>query len=307
MSFNGKRDDDETGTQDYGMRIYNPNLGKFLSVDPLTMEYPYLTPYQFASNSPIAGIDLDGLEILDYRTPYRLKLGKTQLTYDMTYSWSDDAAVNEQMRSTAVKVAMGLKAKSKSNDIPLSVNIIPLQDGLSYSEAQKYMVISDADILAESTFGTSYDPDGAESNTMSGAAANKKKGERYIKTQTNKNIAGKGEAAAQGINWFAKLLYWLGGTQQMIDAKRDVNTMIDAYRNATSYVDKVWDFSNAAKDWNWAQKDVDQFRIDVINFVADGKLPNGQSKEYGASVTSYGVEVMQQIKAADAKIKLKSE
>lgn len=47
---------------DYGFRIYNPSIGKFLSVDPLTKSYPELTPYQFASNSPIANIDLDGLE-----------------------------------------------------------------------------------------------------------------------------------------------------------------------------------------------------------------------------------------------------
>jgi hypothetical protein len=33
-----------------------------LSVDPLTKEYAMLTPYQFASNTPIQAIDLDGLE-----------------------------------------------------------------------------------------------------------------------------------------------------------------------------------------------------------------------------------------------------
>jgi len=44
------------------MRIYDPRLGRFLSVDPLASKYPELTPYQFASNSPIQAIDLDGLE-----------------------------------------------------------------------------------------------------------------------------------------------------------------------------------------------------------------------------------------------------
>ena len=44
------------------MRIYDPRLGRFLSVDPITKEYPELTPYQFASNRPIDGTDLDGLE-----------------------------------------------------------------------------------------------------------------------------------------------------------------------------------------------------------------------------------------------------
>lgn len=64
--FNGKENDNEVkgegNQQNYGMRIYDPRLGKFLSVDPLTKSYPELTPYQFASNTPIAAIDLDGLE-----------------------------------------------------------------------------------------------------------------------------------------------------------------------------------------------------------------------------------------------------
>lgn len=37
-------------------------LTRFISVDPLTKKYPQLTPYQFASNTPIQAIDLDGLE-----------------------------------------------------------------------------------------------------------------------------------------------------------------------------------------------------------------------------------------------------
>jgi RHS repeat-associated protein len=60
--FNGKETDKETDLQDYGMRIYNPSLGRFLSVDPLKKSYPWYTPYQFAGNKPIAAIDLDGLE-----------------------------------------------------------------------------------------------------------------------------------------------------------------------------------------------------------------------------------------------------
>lgn len=65
--FNGKEKDSEGlggggATYDYGFRIYNPAIGKFLSVDPLRGSYPWYTPYQFAGNSPIKYIDLDGLE-----------------------------------------------------------------------------------------------------------------------------------------------------------------------------------------------------------------------------------------------------
>ena len=45
------------------MRIYDPRLGKFLSVDPLSSKFPWWTPYAFAGNSPIEAIDLDGGEI----------------------------------------------------------------------------------------------------------------------------------------------------------------------------------------------------------------------------------------------------
>ncbi len=64
--FNGKENDNEVkgegNQQDYGMRIYDARLGKFLSVDPLRDKYPWYTPYQFAGNKPIIAVDLDGGE-----------------------------------------------------------------------------------------------------------------------------------------------------------------------------------------------------------------------------------------------------
>jgi RHS repeat-associated protein len=64
--FNGKEKDQnsEFGNThyDYGFSIYNPEIGKFLSVDPLAPDFPELSTYQYASNSPIVNIDLDGLE-----------------------------------------------------------------------------------------------------------------------------------------------------------------------------------------------------------------------------------------------------
>jgi len=64
--FNGKEMDPEAYGQgnvyDYGFRIYNPRLGKFLSVDPLSSSFLWYTPYQFAGNTPIWAIDVEGLE-----------------------------------------------------------------------------------------------------------------------------------------------------------------------------------------------------------------------------------------------------
>ena len=80
--FNGKeKDPDLDGNNyDYGFRIYNPQIGRFLSVDPLIKKYPELTPYQFASNTPIQAIDLDGLEKLIYIYNFTAdKITKTQI------------------------------------------------------------------------------------------------------------------------------------------------------------------------------------------------------------------------------------
>lgn len=84
--FNGKELDKETSstsTYDYGFRIYSPALGRFLSVDPLTKSYPELTPFQFSSNRPIDGIDLDGLEYVSVHHYAKGGVAKTEF-YKMT-------------------------------------------------------------------------------------------------------------------------------------------------------------------------------------------------------------------------------
>jgi RHS repeat-associated protein len=61
--FNGKENDREWGEsliQDYGMRLYNPALCRFLSVDPLYQSYPWNSTYAFAENEVISCIDVDG-------------------------------------------------------------------------------------------------------------------------------------------------------------------------------------------------------------------------------------------------------
>ncbi|MCH2043305.1 MAG: hypothetical protein MK212_04135 [Saprospiraceae bacterium] len=65
FGFNGKEDDQEYGNQfiqDYGFRLYNPSIAKFLSFDPLAPNYPWNSPYAFAEGDVIRSIDLDGLE-----------------------------------------------------------------------------------------------------------------------------------------------------------------------------------------------------------------------------------------------------
>ncbi len=78
--FNGKENDNEVkgegNSYDYGARIYDPRIGRFLSTDPEEEKFPHMTPYQISSNSPIWRIDPDGewdIEVHAHKT--RAKYG----------------------------------------------------------------------------------------------------------------------------------------------------------------------------------------------------------------------------------------
>lgn len=90
--FNGKENDNEVkgegNQQDYGMRIYDPRIARFLSVDPLSPEYPWYTSYQFAGNTPIQAIDLDGLEEYLYNYKINAETGRALLS-GVSYKWHD--------------------------------------------------------------------------------------------------------------------------------------------------------------------------------------------------------------------------
>lgn len=64
VGFNGKRMDNEIsvegGHMDFGARIYDSRVPHFLNMDPKTHEYPWITPYSYAANNPIAYIDGNG-------------------------------------------------------------------------------------------------------------------------------------------------------------------------------------------------------------------------------------------------------
>ncbi|NVN96025.1 MAG: hypothetical protein HXX18_12155 [Bacteroidetes bacterium] len=86
FGFNGKENDNEVydigNWQDYGMRMYNPRIGRFPNPDPLFKKYPELTTYQFSSNSPIQYIDLDGLE---GASPWAMRYAMGDKAYESAY------------------------------------------------------------------------------------------------------------------------------------------------------------------------------------------------------------------------------
>ena len=65
--FNGKEKDDEVkgngNSLDFGGRIYDSRLGRWLSIDKLASQYPHISPYLFVKDNPLYFIDPDGQEV----------------------------------------------------------------------------------------------------------------------------------------------------------------------------------------------------------------------------------------------------
>ena len=60
--FNRKENDKSITNDDYdfGARIYDGRVGRWLSVDPLQSKYPNETPYLYTGGNPVYFIDVDG-------------------------------------------------------------------------------------------------------------------------------------------------------------------------------------------------------------------------------------------------------
>jgi RHS repeat-associated protein len=57
---------------DYKYRMHDPRLGRFFAVDPLFKDYAYNSTYAFSENRVIDGVELEGLEYIEYNAlPYK--------------------------------------------------------------------------------------------------------------------------------------------------------------------------------------------------------------------------------------------
>ena len=91
--FNGKPKDDEihgaTGTSyDFGARLYDPRVGRWLSLDPKAAKFPFASPYSFALDNPIYFVNPDGqvikpfgnaLGLMDFRRYVKDQIGRTSV------------------------------------------------------------------------------------------------------------------------------------------------------------------------------------------------------------------------------------
>ncbi len=68
--FNSMEKDDQVkgrgNSYDFGARMYDSRLGRWLTIDAKASKYPDLSPYNFVANSPLIYVDPDGKKIVAY-------------------------------------------------------------------------------------------------------------------------------------------------------------------------------------------------------------------------------------------------
>ncbi|UKK72648.1 hypothetical protein L6467_01020 [Segatella bryantii] len=83
--YNGKELDrsKDLDTYDYLARMYDPSLGRFMSVDQLCWKYYSISPYVYCADNPVKHVDPDGRKITHY---YQSWLGIKQRNGDIFFA-----------------------------------------------------------------------------------------------------------------------------------------------------------------------------------------------------------------------------
>lgn len=86
---------------DFGARIYDSRLGRFLSLDPYANKFPGQSPYVFAGNSPILNIDKNG----EYKYP-KNKASEYTNEFPMITKYLSEYIERDIRKSTTIQNAI---------------------------------------------------------------------------------------------------------------------------------------------------------------------------------------------------------
>jgi RHS repeat-associated protein len=143
-------EDFDVDLYEFKWRHHDPQIGRFIEVDPLADKYVYNTTYAYAENRVINGIDLEGLEFVEkisnknHTKQWEITLKAVNLSTDTKENFEEQvnstkSAIESTLQGTdaqgyAVTTTVNIEMKEQSevnykNDLVLEVNNGVLRDG----------------------------------------------------------------------------------------------------------------------------------------------------------------------------------
>ena len=146
---------------DFGARIYDARLGRFLSTDAFESKYPHYSPYSYAGNSPIINIDIggdsiwvtsrtvmDGKKMIITRTihttiallnisedPHNMGLIKKSLHRKLTNALTKNKTVSSDLIEINYKTDVRINVVSDMSEVKSSDHLIAVVDEVDYGES----------------------------------------------------------------------------------------------------------------------------------------------------------------------------
>ncbi|MCU7615500.1 hypothetical protein N0B16_13765, partial [Chryseobacterium sp. GMJ5] len=270
--FQGQEKQDETGWNSFKWRNYDPSIGRFFNIDPLSEKYAYNSTYAFQENKLGLGVELEGLELLENHTGFFAIQGNAMRV----------------VRAPASQISNG-KATFTAGDIGLTTK--------GYNPGGARISDGSSGLRLNSYKYSGPTPNGA---TMENVQETPESMDSQKFTTTKRGL----EMTNKMIKNYDKLNAAAGGAQELL-ALIDLGVNIsDTFKSNKNYVNATNDvqlINSQAKTMDRAIEFVDssgikmttQTRNDVINYVFDGTVPNpGAGLMPNSLIISNGTKIL---------------
>ena len=154
-SFQGQEEDDEIKgdglSYNYKFRMHDPRVGRFFAEDPLKHSYPWNSPYAFAENKVVNGIELEGAEwkLIIYSPMLSTRFADAQREDDLY----EMRAITHYARTHHFKSDYGVSSLGLTKDSPAAQLFYSEEymDGVTV-EVHKWKESGSSEIIPDGSF-----------------------------------------------------------------------------------------------------------------------------------------------------------
>jgi RHS repeat-associated protein len=270
--------DMDIGWYEFAFRFMDPQIGRFLKIDPLASKYVYNSTYAYAENKVTIGIDFEGLELLPVNSSwFRIVSESRNLTNYNQKEWRERVVLMGRNVPDAYKDASGNPLFS-----PNSVGVV----ASGQRPAKNARNIKDPHRLPVAKWPWQQNKISPTESTVGG----------YMGTSVsdNKAYADGWRGRIGGAQEVQKWTYLYSEAIPIWEASIDLGKQTKTFYEATAIADKA--LNGFLLFIGLGDVHVNNARADLVNFLLDGTLPysilDKANEGYQLKLMEYGIELL---------------